>query len=108
MQKHGTSRNERREREDEHDDQTNRWVGGRREKVSERLDGRPTTTSCGSWVKRFSVSFLQVGQGVRLGHKRNQEVWRTSESTMRSWMTVQDPTRRWDDSMEDDEGRSVK
>ena len=26
--------------------------------------------------------------GLRLGHKRNQGVWRTSESTMRTWMTV--------------------
>jgi hypothetical protein len=56
---------------------------------------RPSTSSSGSWVERFRVNFLQVGQGVRLGHKRNQCVWRTSDSTMTTKMTVQDPTRRW-------------
>ena len=65
-----------------------------------------------SWVKRFSVNFLYVGQGARLGHKPNQGVCRTSESRMRTWMTVYHPTRRWvkqvggdgdDDSMDDDE-----
>jgi hypothetical protein len=38
-----------------------------------------------------------------MGHKRKKYLWRTRESTRRSWMIL-DPTRRWVKILEEDNG----